>query len=164
MWSTTTAIDGLYGSEIDRMLKTAGCSIPWNVVSPDTLPARSARGRHLFVCNSQDSHLPGEHWFVIYLDGNGLGECFDSFGADPGIYDDRYEAFLRDRCREWTYNTVPFQNLDSNVCGYYAVFYCLCKSNGHPIGDVLLTMFLAGDDGIKDSVINFIVNCTLKKK
>ena len=37
----------------------------------------------LIVCNSDTSSRPGEHWIVIYVDGNRREEYFDSMGRFP---------------------------------------------------------------------------------
>ena len=37
----------------------------------------------LIVCNTDTSSRPGEHWIVIYVDENYIGEYFDSMGRFP---------------------------------------------------------------------------------
>lgn len=154
MWSTITETDGLFASEIDDMLKRGRCEIPWSIVSPDTLPRKVIEGPCLFVCNSEASRLPGEHWFVMCFDGKDEAECFDSLGEEPGMYDERYEDFLNRHCRKWTFNAVPVQSYDSSACGHYCVVYCLCKANGHSMEDILFLMLAVGDRGIEDVVFS----------
>jgi len=46
------------------------------VYSSDTLPDNPK----LLVANTQPSDQDGEHWISIYVDRNGDGKYFDSFG------------------------------------------------------------------------------------
>ena len=41
-----------------------------------TLPAA-------FVCNTDDGDEPGEHWIALYLDADGRGDYFCSYGLPP---------------------------------------------------------------------------------
>ena len=34
----------------------------------------------LIVCNTDTSSRPGEHWIVLYVDENRIGEYYDSMG------------------------------------------------------------------------------------
>jgi len=52
------------------------------VYSSDTLLQCNRRPK-LFVANTHTSDHPGEHWISIYIDRNGDGKYFDSFGRPP---------------------------------------------------------------------------------
>jgi hypothetical protein len=43
------------------------------------------------VCNTDESTKLGQHWIAIYVDTNGRGEYFDSFGREP---DKHLEAYI----------------------------------------------------------------------
>ena len=62
------------------------------VYSCDTLPPKP----ELLVCNTDPHDKPGTHWIAIYVDKNGRGEYFDSFGMEPPVVAVR----LRRRARE----------------------------------------------------------------
>ena len=47
----------------------------------DTLPEVVSTYPSAFVCNTHDSHQPGEHWIVMYVDE--IGDYFDPYGLKP---------------------------------------------------------------------------------
>jgi hypothetical protein len=64
--------------DIDRLVRSDGAcrQIFQGVFRVDTLPD----GPRLLVCNTDPSIKPGKHWVAIFVDLNGRGEYFDSFG------------------------------------------------------------------------------------
>ena len=73
------------------------------VFASDRLPTKP----RLFVCNTDPSDMPGEHWIAIYVDDNGhYGEYFDSLGRPPNRL---FEHYMNEHCREWTYNCKQLQ-------------------------------------------------------
>ena len=83
-----------------------------------------------FVCNTDDGDELGEHWIALYLDADGRGDYFCSYGLPP-----RHAAFctfINEHCSEWTHNSKRFQSPLSNVCGQYCIAYVLFRCNGLP--------------------------------
>ena len=74
------------------------------------------------IMNTHTSDKPGEHWVAVYINENGFGEYFDSYGLPPLIK--YFTDFLDNNCPNgWTYNTKTIQWLTSINCGKYCVFY-----------------------------------------
>jgi hypothetical protein len=48
----------------------------WSKVRLPTTP-------RMLVCSSDPSTKPGQHWIAIYVDENGHGEYFDTYGRQP---------------------------------------------------------------------------------
>ena len=68
--------------EIDRLLAVDSLA-DWTVlviVAKDELPATIDARPAAFECNTHGGDGPGEHWVVLYLDGDGHGEYFCSYG------------------------------------------------------------------------------------
>jgi len=61
------------------------------VFSVDNLP----EDPHLLVCNTDHSDEPGRHWIAIYVDNDGHGEYFDSFGRRPVV---DFEHYMNRHC------------------------------------------------------------------
>jgi hypothetical protein len=65
------------------------------VSSVYTLPDRSI----LLVCNTDVPSKPGIHWVAIYVDEEGHGDYFDSFGRLPT---QQFEYYLNAHCARWS--------------------------------------------------------------
>jgi hypothetical protein len=77
----------------------------------------------VLVVNSDIRRKPGTHWLGIYVDSNGRGIYFDSYGLKP--YIKHHINFMNKLCYTWTYNNVPLQSMYSVLCGEYTILY-LC--------------------------------------
>src|SRR5664279_2080844 len=91
-------------SQIDSILESDSVckSLFQGVYSVDTLPSKP----RLLVCNTDPSTKPGSHWIAIYVDKNGRGEYFDSFGRAPQR---EFEHYMNKHCRVWTFNKKQLQ-------------------------------------------------------
>ena len=100
------------------------------VVPKDGLPTTIDALPVAFVCNTEDGDEPGEHWIALYLDADGRGDYFCSYGLPP-----RHTAFRTfEHWSEWTHNSKILQSPLSNVRGQYCVAYVLLRCNGFPMG------------------------------
>lgn len=133
MTTNRKATGPLRGGEIEQALELIGCEIPFAVTAPDLLEDKWYGGcEALLVCNSEPSTVSGSHWFALYLDGGGYGECFDSLGEHPEKYDMRCARFMDRHCPGgWVYNNVELQRPGTAVCGHYCIAYALCRNNGY---------------------------------
>ena len=117
------------------------------VFSADTLPEYP----RLLICNTDPSNRPGTHWIVIYVDPNGYGEYFDSFGRPPpGVFRD----YLNRHCTAWIYNRKQLQSVVSSFCGYYCCFYCLCK---YKLDLPKIVACFTNDTGFNDYIVHSFV-------
>ena len=115
--------------EIDRLL-AVDSRADWTVlviVAKDELPATTNALPAAFECNTHGFDRPGEHWVVLYLDGDGHGEYFCSYGLPPKHVDAR--SFMKKYCSEWTHNTKRLHNPLSNVC-VYCIGFILVRCHG----------------------------------
>ena len=106
----------------------------------------------LIVCNTDLKRGPGEHWIVIYLDKEGRGEYFDSFGRKP---QENFELYLNRHCTSWIYCKKQLQSVVSRFCGHYCIFYCLYRCRD--VSLVKIEGLFTKDTGLNyDIVHNFI--------
>jgi hypothetical protein len=89
--------------------------------------------RTAMVLNTDPHDRAGEHWVAMYIN-NGVGEYFDSFGMQPRHA--HFTNFLRRNCSLWTYNDTLFQSLDSDVCGYYCIWFLGERARGKSMMDI----------------------------
>lgn len=85
----------------------------------------------MVIVNTDVDGQPGTHWCAIYIDRNGVGSYFDSFGRLPQYYNHHHLSFMLRNTRIWTYNTVNVQDLFSSVCGHYCLTYLLFRYYGY---------------------------------
>ena len=119
--------------QIERMLALDSRTkdVVRGVVAKDELPTRIVGAcPTAFVCNTHDADKPGQHWIVIYIDGD-RGEYFDSYGLPP--LHTTFRTFLNNCCLEWTYNNTTLQSPLSNVCGQNCVAYLLFRCRNVPM-------------------------------
>ena len=85
-----------------------------DVYALDQLPRSLPKGKVCLV-NTQPSDLPGEHWFVVYRDPEGMVYHLDSYGLEPP-----------DELRDYTLYYYPrrLQGIQPH-CGYYALIFAL---------------------------------------
>ena len=107
------------GSQIEHYLKRYCGDVFMGVYPSDKLP-RFITKPALLVCNTDVSYLPGQHWLAIFIDSNGRGEFFDSFGREPS---EPFSSFMNEQCRFWTYNDRQLQSVISSVCGHYVCYF-----------------------------------------
>jgi hypothetical protein len=101
------------------------------VFAADTLPRRLHKRPALIICNTDPVSKPGEHWVAFYVDKNGDGEFWDSYGMPPII--PQHRQFLDRLCRKWVYNHTSLQAIDSLVCGEYCVLYLIHRAHGYTL-------------------------------
>lgn len=96
--------------------------IPLNDVIPkDRLPVKLFPGG--YILNMSDSMtstgepLPGTHWTAFWIPmKGGAPSYFDSFGVSP-------PRALSNALKTYSFSTKQIQNVESGICGYYALFF-----------------------------------------
>ncbi len=104
------------------------------VFARDKLPQGHLQWPCALVLNTDPAHKPGEHWVAVYIDRDGLGEYFDSFGLDPPKV---FASFLNSNTLKWTCNKVKLQDLLTSACGYFCAYYLLFHSEGTTLAEIL---------------------------
>jgi hypothetical protein len=98
-----------------------------------------------YIINTDDSDGPGQHWLAVYVDDD-IVEYFDSYGLPP--CDSRLERFLG-KC--YVYNAIPLQQIFSNACGFYCVYYILHRARNYSMIDIINVLKKSdGDFVVKD--------------
>ena len=109
----------------------------------DMLP-QSCEG--MYVINTDEHYRPGEHWIAVYNN-----EYFDSFGFPP--LDVRIRHFMGSTI---IHNNIPLQQMLSNACGFYCVYYLLERARGRSMEDIIHVLKHSDSDYI---VKNRIYTC-----
>lgn len=104
----------------------------------DTLPRHAPQPGMLIMNNRRIKH-PGEHWCAAWVDPNGRGTYFDSYGRPPVVKE--HMAFMNRNCAQWTYNKTPLQAMGSNVCGQYCATFLIHVAHGVALEDYVHAYF-----------------------
>ena len=118
------------------------------VFSADTLPENP----RLLICNTDPSNKPGMHWIAMFVDSNGRGEYFDSFGRRPL---DVFADYMNENCIDWNYNARQLQNITSSFCGFYCCFYCMFRCRGFDL--IRIVNLFTRDVDFNDSIVRGFV-------
>lgn len=117
---------GSSSEEIKRAMR--GDDAFLGVFTPSTLTI-DPRGGKLIVNYSE---APGTHWVAMdFTRPDGVGVYYDSYGLKPdqadGILDTRtgFRRFMEKYSTggKYVYNSMDLQDLDTAVCGDYAVYF-----------------------------------------
>lgn len=79
------------------------------------------------IVNTMPSWSSGEHWMGIFINKEGYGDVFCSYGSEPKP---EFVRFMVLNCCSWNYNRVRVQGYFSTTCGQYAVFFIFCRTHG----------------------------------
>jgi len=128
--------------QIDQYMRTHRGDLPWlGVYASDTLPTITSKlSNGCLISNYDPSWKAGSHWIGLRIDkGRRMISYFDSYGNAP----DKDDSVVKDHTMfteyikklrgtfgyrtEWSH--VDFQSLFTDVCGLYAIYFCL---NGEP--------------------------------
>jgi hypothetical protein len=116
------------------------------VFANNKLPRRASK-RTFIIVNDDPSYKNGSHWCALYVDENGLGYFFDSFGQPPRK---THVRFLKENCRYWNYNAKQLQDQSSTLCGNYCVLFLLNFALGYCVDD-FMKMFTS-DTSLNDVI------------
>lgn len=121
------------GVTLDTLMKKDKHVAPLfeGVFASDTLPRRLHKRPALLIANTDPISQPGQHWVAFFIDKNGEGEFWDSYGMPPLVKNHR--KFLDRLCKKWSHNPTSLQSLDSNVCGEYCVLYLVHRAHGYTL-------------------------------
>lgn len=132
------------------------------VFASDQLPTDVPRPSCMIV-NTDDSSKSGKHWISIFINKEGYGDFFCSYGRKPlKVFVD----FLDKNCFDWNYNSKRIQG-DGTTCGQYAVFFLFCRSKGASLqkflslfandfndNDILVTTFINAKFNVNTKIFN----------
>ncbi|MED5363446.1 MAG: hypothetical protein VX790_04620 [Bacteroidota bacterium] len=87
---------------------------------PNDLPAKP----FCLVVNSAPSSSQGEHWLAVFVNTNGHGELFDSYGHPADFYDQRLEVFLEKNCLDHSFMQENYKVCGPMFVGNIVYFIC----------------------------------------
>ena len=88
------------------------------------------------VANVDPDNKPGKHWIGIYIDADGHGDFFDSYGRPPRVK--AFQKFLQENCgSDWDFNKHMVQSPFSSACGQHVVHYLHHRTRGEAMGKIL---------------------------
>ncbi len=134
-------------NEVDRFLRQRLRDFD-GVFSVDNLPDDP----HLLVCNTDPSDKPGRHWIAIYVDEDGRGDFFDSFGCRPNA---SFERYMNRQCLSWNFNDRQLQSIASKFCGHYCIYFCIARSSGVDMCKIVRRF--TNDTGLNDMLVHAYV-------
>ena len=108
---------------ISRLLARDPLMCRYEVVAKDTLPEVVSTYPSAFVCNTHDSHQPGEHWIAMYVDE--IGDYFDPYGLK--LQHPEFTNFMNEHCSQWSLNDHILQSPMSTFCGQYCVAFLIFR-------------------------------------
>lgn len=113
-----------------------------------------------FIANTEPSTSSGEHWVAVFINKEGYGDYFCSYGLPPV-----FPNFMDKNCYDWNFNQKRIQGTFSTTCGQYCVFFLFCRAKGLPMYKFmsLFTSNYHENDSIVTAFINgkFNVNTLL---
>ena len=98
------------------------------VYPADRLPRVWTRSTAI-VANTDDHDRPGQHWVAFYIDEQGAGTYFDSYGLPP--LDSRFLLRLRRNSATHRWNTSTLQGTLSQTCGQYCCVFLYFMCSGY---------------------------------
>ena len=87
-----------------------------------------------FIANTKPSAHEGEHWIGIFINKEGYGDYFCSYGQPPLPV---FVKYMNQYCEDWNYSTKQLQQPLSMTCGQYALFFLHARTNGLPMKKIL---------------------------
>src|SRR5689334_18280925 len=109
------------GGVIDRVLRQNAVTRKYflgtfpadKIPKPDRYPAS-------LVVNMDNSDKPGSHWVAMFMPSSQTIFYYDSFGIQPS--NKNIQKFLRafDHVER---NTTTFQSIDSDICGFFVMYF-----------------------------------------
>jgi hypothetical protein len=123
-----------------------------SVFISDTLPNKIKPNENGIINLDIDAHN-GTHWVAYYNDdNNNYVEYIDSFGIGPNK---NTEKFLRTSNKQIIFNTTDFQNILSDACGYFAMYYIKERNKGKSMYDVLYSFSIDNTNNNEQKLINY---------
>ncbi len=111
----------------------------------DNLPQSGANNKHSsMIINTDKQNGAGIHWVGLYEDKDGI-EYFDPFGMSPLP---EVEKYMRKLGKPMYYNSQQLQNIMSDLCGWYVMYYIIERNKGRSAYDVIMdfTQHPSGDN------------------
>ena len=107
-----------------------------DVFASNELPSKILSYPSGLIDNTDPNNKPGQHWVAMFLEED-KEELFDSYGLPPNFNTDHFTKFLAYHPADTERNVGTLQALNSNVCGYYCLFYLFRRSRGQDFKSIV---------------------------
>ena len=78
------------------------------------------------IMNTDSSREQGEHWVALWVEEEGIGDYFDSFGFPPLL--PNLQKYVNKMCPNgFGYNNTTIQHPSSSACGLFCVAFIISK-------------------------------------
>ena len=98
--------------------------------------------------NTDPNNKPGHHWVAMYFPDVDKKEFFDSYAFPSNYYTTRFTKVLASHPGHTERNVGTLQVLNSNMCGYYCMFYLFHRGRHQPCKFIVKCFTLANDGHI----------------
>lgn len=132
---SNTQIDSVFGQRIFHG-RYGGC------MSKDQIPHDISD--RFFVLNMANHNVSGTHWVLLYNCKPHEVIYFDSYGVEPPRQ--VVEAMHRTG-KHKAYNSVDFQQLDSNECGWWCIYVALQLLRGFDFQQIVDNKYFKKREG-----------------
>jgi hypothetical protein len=86
------------------------------------------------IQNLDTSKQEGSHWTATYIDHDGYGFYFDSYGKCPTK---PVEAYLTRHCDDFAHNGKMVQGVYSSCCGQHCLYFLSRKAAGESLEEII---------------------------
>lgn len=131
------------------------------VYPADRLPKVWTRSTAI-VANTDNHDRPGQHWVAFYIDQDGSGTYFDSYGIPPS--DPRFFLRLRRNSVIYRWNTVRLQGQLSATCGHYCCVFLYFMLRGYSIDRFINRLFTSNYDRNDEIIVKLFNKIFCKSK
>ena len=123
------------------------------VFASNQIPSKTLRAPFGFIVNNEPSNLPGQHW-VAFFKGHENGPLlfFDSYGLKARTISKHFKRFL-DSKELIIQNKIPFQNINTDICGQYCLYFLYHCFKGFSFAEILSTFPVANCSPLNDNVV-----------
>jgi len=112
------------------------CKVQFVGVFPaDEVPKYTSGFPLCFVVNTDAANNPGEHWVACWCESSGQLEFFDSAGMPHAVYPQ-----LRIPYNVTHHNATQLQQLSSNACGHFCIYFLLARAHGVSFSNIIRTI------------------------
>ncbi len=106
-----------------------------------------------YIANTDGKAKPGAHWVAVFIDHEGNGDYFDSYGRVPTTI---FKTYLDKQCLQWQYNGKQLQTSLTSTCGQYCIFFLHQRCRGNAMNQIIN---LFGSDTVKnDHMVTKFIN------
>lgn len=134
------------------------------VYAADEIPTTITDLPMWFIANSEIQSSKGRHWLAFYVENK--HRYFLTAVYDQSYYSNYFQSFFDNNDLILTYNTKRLQSMNSNVCGYYSLFYLIFQCRNIPLSKIVRVFsddINTNDAFVYEFITNAFTQCTKNK-